>query len=337
MILFKNNLKYSQLSYASEDEFEKDILTNTKLFFGNRTIYIEAKKKIESKELGSSIPDGFLFDLTDIENPNFYLVEIELGSHDFYRHIFPQITKFFAFFKSSKNRSKLVEKIFSIINNNSHFKKEFKKILGEKEIYKFVKDVIDDSQNILLILDGEKIELPEIINTYTDTWGKMVKLLILRKFFNKNDFMFTIDPEFEDIEYIQTEGVKATEVSDFSEEFHIEGVSDEVKNVYIAIKNQLLKINTNLRFNPQKYYISIVYEKNIAYFKFRKRKLGIVIMTPAEEIKKGIQRHKVKTLSEGIQKFYNGPCAEVIIEENQNLNEIITLFKGLITSNENNT
>jgi len=125
MILFKNNLKYSQFSYSSEDDFEKDVLTNTKFFFGKRTIYIEAKKKIESKELGSSIPDGFLFDLSDIDNPNFYLVEIELVSHDFYKHIFPQITKFFSFFRSSRNRGKLVEKIFSVVNTTSSLKKRF--------------------------------------------------------------------------------------------------------------------------------------------------------------------------------------------------------------------
>ena len=91
MIVIKNNTRLNLKSYSSEEEFERDITENTKSFFGKRIIYIETKTKIDSKELGGSVPDGFLFDLSDIDNPNFYLVEIELASHDFYRHIFQHL------------------------------------------------------------------------------------------------------------------------------------------------------------------------------------------------------------------------------------------------------
>jgi uncharacterized membrane protein len=79
-----------------------------------------------------------------------------LASHDFFRHIFPQITKFFAFFKNRKSQSELIKKIYSEIDNNVALKKQFKKYLGEKEIFKFVNDTIENSQNILIIIDGEK-------------------------------------------------------------------------------------------------------------------------------------------------------------------------------------
>lgn len=334
MIIIKNNAKFSQYRYSIEDEFEKEIKSNTKNFFGKNAIYIETKTKIDSKELGGSIPDGFLFDLSDMDKPNFYLVEVELASHDFYRHIFPQITKFFAFFKSSRNRVKLVEKIFAIVNANKNLKNEFKKYLGEKEIYKFIKDVIDDSQNILMIMDGEKGELPEIIETYSDTWGKMVKLLIVRKFSFKDEHIFTLDPEFEKIEYSQDESVDEVEQKDFySEEFHLDGVQEEIKNSYYLIKDKLLKRNESLKFNPQKYYISIVHKRNVAYFKFRKKKVIIVVMLSEDEIREKIKHHKVKTLSEGVKNFYNGPCAEVIIENNKNLDEVVKLLQVLTLPN----
>lgn len=334
MIIIKNKQKFTQCSYSLEEEFENDVISNTKNFFGNKIIYIETKAKIDSKELGGSIPDGFLFDLSDMENPNFYIVEVELASHDFYRHIFPQVTKFFAFFKSSRKRSKLVEKIFSITSNNVILKKEFKKYLGEKEIYKFIKDVIDDSQNILLIIDGEKKELPEIINTYSDTWGKMVRLLIIRKFAHKDDDIFMLEPEFERIEYAPEESIDDMEITDdYTEEFHLDGVSGEIKTAYFKIKEKLLKIKADIKLNPQKYYISIVYKKNVAFFKFRKKKFGIVIMLSEENIKDRIQYHQVKSLSDGVQKFYNGPCAEVIIEDDKKLEEIITILKTLISTN----
>ena len=177
MVIFQSDKKFGEHRYTLEDELGKEVIDNAKLFFGKHTIYIDAKRRIESKALGGVIPDGFLFELTDMDNPEFYIVEVELSSHDFFEHIFPQVTKFFAFFKNRKSGSELVEKIFSIVNTNRDLRREFKKYLGEREIYKFIKDVIENSQNILLIIDTEKDELPEIMETYSDTWGKMVKLL----------------------------------------------------------------------------------------------------------------------------------------------------------------
>ncbi len=330
MIIIKNNSKFTLLQYISEEEFEKDILANAKSFFGKNIIYIESKKKIDTKDLGGSVPDGFLFDLSDGDNPDFYLVEIELSSHDFFKHIFPQITKFFAFFKSSKNRAKLVEKIFSIVNTNSSLKREFKKYLGEKEIYKFIKDVIDDSQNILLIIDGEKKEIPEITETYTDTWGKIVKLLTIRKFSNKKDFIFVLDPEFERIEYGPEESSDEDETDYYTEEFHLDGVDELVKKAFFEIKNRLLKVNSDIQINPQKYYISIRYGKNIAYFKFRKKKIRLVVMLPEAQIREKIKNHKVHSLSEAVQRYYNGSCGEIIIENLENIEEVIALLKSLI-------
>ena len=83
MVLFYQNKKLSEYQFKSEKEFETVVLENSKLFFGNSSIYIDAKKKIDTKALGSTIPDGFLFDLSDIANPEFYLVEVELTKHDF--------------------------------------------------------------------------------------------------------------------------------------------------------------------------------------------------------------------------------------------------------------
>ena len=126
MILFQNGKKYIESKYTIESEFEQEIVSSHKLFFGRDVIYIDAKKKIGSHALGNTIPDGFLFDMSDPDNREFYLVEVELESHDFYNHIFPQITKFFAFFKNSKRQKELVEKLFSTVNTDAELKRQFK-------------------------------------------------------------------------------------------------------------------------------------------------------------------------------------------------------------------
>ncbi len=80
------------------------------------------------------------------------------------------------------------------------------------------------------------------------------------------------------------EEVEKVEVN-YTEEFHLEGVSEEIKTTYFKHKEKLLKINRNLVFNPQKFHISVVHDRNIAYFKFRKKKIRLVITLSEKGVK----------------------------------------------------
>ncbi len=333
MILFHNKREYTDYPFEREDEFEKDIISNSKLFFGKDSIIIDAKKKISTKTFGGSIPDAFLFDLSDIDNPEFYLVEVELSTHSFFDHIFPQITKFFGFFKNTANQAELVEKIFSLVNGDSELKKEFKAYLGDKEVYKFLKDTIENSQNILLILDAEKPELPEISETYFDTWGKAVKPMIVKKLISGSDEIFMMHPEFESIKYIDADGETRpeSEKQEYSEEYHFDGVSENIKKVYSKLKEQLLVFDSSVGFNPQKYYISVVKGRNVAFFKIRKKKITLVAMLPEDEVRKMLKFHAVKQLSEPVQRFYNGQSCAVVIENAFHLEEISSLLEALVS------
>ena len=102
MDIFLKNKRLSEINFKLEKNFEKEIFDNHKIFFGKETILIDAKKKIKTKDLGDTIPDGFLFDFSNKYDPTFYIIEVELSKHNFYKHIFPQITKFFAFYKNQE-------------------------------------------------------------------------------------------------------------------------------------------------------------------------------------------------------------------------------------------
>ncbi|GEO06554.1 hypothetical protein AAE02nite_42180 [Adhaeribacter aerolatus] len=335
MVLLQNGKQYKEYSYDLEDTLEKEVIANSQLLFGNKTIFIEAKRKIDTKAIGASIPDGFLFDLSDKDNPEFYLVEAELAKHDFYRHIFPQITKFFAFFKNRKSQSELIEKIYSTVDSDAELKKEFKKYLGEKEIFKFIKDTIETSQNILIVIDGKKDELPEIIDTYTDTWGKMVKVMVLKKFTAGSEIIYTVEPEFSDIEYSTIDLGDKGEGLDITVEFHLEGVKDIVKNIYNTLVQSLHQFDKSLILNPKKYYISIIKNKNISFITLRKTKLRIVVMMPYEEVKGKVKHYHVGQLSQSVQKFWNGPSCEILIESPDYLDEVIDVIKEIAEKNSN--
>lgn len=331
-VLFKGTDRYTEKKFSNEREFEELIFSNSKMLFGANTILIDVKKKIGTQFLGGVIPDFFLIDLTDSENPEFYLGEVELASHEFFRHIFPQITKFFAFFKNSVSQKELIEKIYNLINLDEKLKAEIKKHIGDNEIHKFLNDMIENSQNILLILDDDKEELPEIIETYTDTWGKIVKQLVLRRFISEDEAILALSPDFENIESAELivdeeDEDEVTELKQkYTEEYHLDGVNSEIKAVFLTFKKILTSRIENIVFNPQRYYISIKKKRNFAYFKIKRKKIRIVVMAKEDIVRSKLKYHQVKPLSEGVQNFYNGDCCDIIIEENKNLDEVINLL-----------
>ena len=71
-IYFKGTV-FDKKNYNYESEFEDMIFKNSTLFFGEDTILIQTKTKISGSSLGNTIPDGFLFDFSDMNDIKFYL------------------------------------------------------------------------------------------------------------------------------------------------------------------------------------------------------------------------------------------------------------------------
>ena len=331
-VIYQNGIRYSEKQYELETDFERLVVDNSKTLFGENTIFVDAKKKIDNDFFGGVIPDGFLLDFSDKNTPEFYLVEVELVKHNFFNHIFPQITKFFAFFKNLDSQRKLIEKLYATFENDEELRKELKSKIGKKEIFKFIKDTIENSQNILLIIDGEKKELPEITETYTDTWGKIVKVAMLKKYQNDNSKenpILALSPAFENIENIDIVSDnqdKIREKSVYTEQFHLEDINEDILATYKELKEKLVEKISLLNFNSQRYYISLRMKRNFAFLKIRKKKIGIIAMLEEEKIREKISKHTVTTLSEGVQNFYNGPCARIEVINNKNLDEVINLL-----------
>jgi|TARA_B100002003_G_C14080409_1_gene519769 hypothetical protein len=89
MGIFTSSHRLPEVTFNIEKEFEEEVYKNSKLLFGERSILIDKKTLLKGNVLGGTIPDGFLFDLTDETDPQFYLIEVELSKHSFNNHIFP--------------------------------------------------------------------------------------------------------------------------------------------------------------------------------------------------------------------------------------------------------
>lgn len=331
MSLYINKKKFSRYSFRLESDLENVVKENAKRIFGENTIYIDAKKKINSGELGKTIPDALFFDFSDSKNPKFYLVEVELAKHGFYDHIFPQITKFFAFLRDGNpHQSKLIESLFTIINQDQNLLKEFKKYLGDQELFKFLKDTIEDATDILILIDNDKKEFKEIFETYTDTWGKYVRIIKINIFANDNEKILQLEPDFE---IVKDDIVEDTEQDDenteneptvqYTEEHHLEDLKPEAKAAYNTIKNSL----SDYKVNPQHYYIAYRNKYNFAFIKFTKTKLKVIVMLPFELVQSKLQHHTVVEPTLSVQKFYNGRCASIVVENTIEIGEVIELLK----------
>lgn len=311
-VLFKKGTRYTEKNYKKEAEIEDFVVKNSKTLFGENSLYIDAKKKIDNSALGGVIPDGFLFDLSDIKNPEFYIVEAELSKHSFFNHIFPQVTKFFAFFKNQDSQGKLIEKLYKIFDEDQDLKKELKSKIGSREVFKFLKDTIENSQNILIVIDNEKKEFPEIIQTYGDTWGKMVKIAILKQYVSNtvnDEEIFSMTPDFENIENIDIittqDQADSKPQTNYTIDFHLDNIPLIIKDLFKEIQEKLTNEIQNIEFNSQRYYISLRKKRNFAFIKIRKKKIAIVAMMKEEDIKDRIKHNNVSTLGQGVQNFYN--------------------------------
>lgn len=329
MTIYQKSGKLKRCKFTSEESFEREVFEKYKYFFGKNTIYIDAKKKMETK-LGNVIPDGFLFNLEDKNNPEFYIVEVELANHSFYDHIFPQITKFIGFI-NSQNYLSLIAKIFTEIEENIEIKKEFEELGVTTEKYKFILDTMENSSNILLVIDDEKPEIQEMNSVYQE-WNKKVKQICIKKYQNASkEIFYDITPKFKDIEDVFENENDDTQLK--TEDFHLSNTSDNIKQIYKTIKEKLIKYRSSMIFNPQKYYISIRLDKNISFMIIRQQKIKLIVNMPYDKVKEIIKHNIVQPLSESVQKYYfhkENSCCAIIVNSIDYIDEVLNLIKDSI-------
>ncbi len=160
-ILIKDGVKYNLYEYKKEAELEKMIIEYCKDIFGENSLYFD-KQKIETKAGIKGIPDGFVISL-DLKK--WYILEIELASHDLYQHIVPQVTKFHKAYQSSDTRKKISRALYDNIKENPR-KKTMLELIGiTGEQYKFLSDLIDSTPQIVIFIDHKTQEAEEVCDS----------------------------------------------------------------------------------------------------------------------------------------------------------------------------
>jgi len=105
-MLWTPKTRYVPEEFQKEADLEAAIREVGSALFGPRRIYLDVKKRIGAKGRTSSIPDGYLIDLSSRKKPNLYVVEVELMKHDPLKHVAVQILEFSLAFEAEPQKVK---------------------------------------------------------------------------------------------------------------------------------------------------------------------------------------------------------------------------------------
>ena len=80
-MLWNKKEQYKKLPYKKESELEDAVNEVKDVLFGSTRIYLDDKKKIGTRGKTSNLPDGYLIDITNNQDPKIFVVENDLASH----------------------------------------------------------------------------------------------------------------------------------------------------------------------------------------------------------------------------------------------------------------
>jgi predicted transport protein len=318
--------------FKSDKEFNELISNNTGLLFGKNTLLIDCTL--------SQLDCYVLLDYSDPDRHLIHFVDVTLSKQNFWE-VFARVSKLFTYMASNDYGRSMATVMAGVINENKDLAAEIKTIVDEDDedfnLENYLIYVLNQYKPfILLISDSERLELEEMSKTYPTNWGKLAIPISMQKCSDDGTLYFVSTPEYTEIEWTYGKVVEAKPKSieektkKSTEEDHLNGTQDSVKEVYQKIKDDLLNLDASLEFNPKQYYISLRKGKNLAFFHIKKKLITVVVMCPEKETRKLIKHHEVKTLTEKVQKFWNGECCNIVIDKADKLEEVITLLKNLI-------
>jgi len=102
---------YRPYSHPLEKDFERTVIRLADQIFGSSSIYVDVKKQVKGEIV--TIPDGYVIDMAEPNDPKLFIIENEISIHDAFRHVGIQLLKFVTSFEDAKTsvRRFLMEEI----------------------------------------------------------------------------------------------------------------------------------------------------------------------------------------------------------------------------------
>jgi hypothetical protein len=205
--LLSDRKKFTLLGFDSEQEFERAVVANSKYLFGPEAVYIDAKKRIGSKDsYHKGISDAFLVDFYNPKAPSLYFVENELLTHDIYSHIVEQVGRFMGAGAASGPRIR--DMLLRHIKGDKRLRKEIEAKLKQTAFSNLEELMISltekDEIKVIVVADGEDADLNQALKIFRNP----PDLVTLKRFLLGSAVIYECEPMGGEVE--QVSGLRST-------------------------------------------------------------------------------------------------------------------------------
>jgi hypothetical protein len=195
---------FNLIQYDTEQEFERAIVAHVNDIFGERRIYLDCKRRIGAKDGKQSVPDAYLIDVSSPSDPQLYVVENEISSHDLFKHIGVQLLQFSVSFAQAGRTIK--EILFDEVCAEPRAKSRCDKYAQEggfRNLDHFLESLVHDKEfRALVIIDEETDDLHAV----TKNLGFPVEIIEFSTYVNeKGQRVHRFDPFLADVEAVDVE------------------------------------------------------------------------------------------------------------------------------------
>ncbi len=181
-MLWNKNEKYLEIPFDKESELEDAVNEVKSALFSSNRIYLDDKKKIGKQGSTNNLPDGYLIDMTNHQDPKIFVVENDLARHQSLKHIAVQILEFSLSFEASKVKVKnIIKEMLQKRPTDWKTCEDFARKNSYENVDYLLESIIHkkDSFNALLIID----ELDEELETVLISKFKFpVEVITLKKY-----------------------------------------------------------------------------------------------------------------------------------------------------------
>jgi predicted transport protein len=227
--LIQNNEIFQNWKYTLETDLEKRVKEKFKLIFGEDSLFLLLKKKIESSYGIKGIPDGFLI---DFEHNKFFIVEIELLRHDFYEHILNQVTRFRSSLKVEKNKTIIAQTIYNSLKPED--KKRINSHIKDSEIFKYIHEIVfQENPGILVIIDEKTKDLQDLKEEYFPN----LECIEFKTYKSKNKEIYKTEWFIREQKFAKKRVLK-----EYDRKNNLERANQEVHKTFEMLEAEILKL-----------------------------------------------------------------------------------------------
>ncbi len=227
-LIISGDNKFQLYNYKSEKELEKIAIRHSKELFGKNTFYLDLKKKIASTKGTSGIPDGFLI---DFENDKFYIIEIELSTHEIVSHISNQLIRFKVAMTNTDARAQLAKDAYNKIL-------EEKSGSNKKIGLKYLQEVINKKFGIFIIIDDVSEQLAEIVSILSQDGTEVIAISFETYVDSENNRVYKFKPFTKDA--LERESKKWTfKWTTIPVKKHLDKTSEYLKTIFLQLSKEI--------------------------------------------------------------------------------------------------